>query len=269
MKTNISIHVTSKCTLNCEYCSSGIPYHTDHRNFPAAEVIGQVKKILELYTAAGVDIEHLDLLGGEPLLHPELTGIIDGIWEYHHVFRELRILTNGTLLPPDSLLKTIRGKAVPFFMIISDYGSLSPRAAQVCELLEEYGLNYRVDRYHDEGQYFGGWVSYGLDGIVTGTAEERYRSCVFHNSGTTQAFCGRLYPCVKSLSLHAAGREEIPAEDYIDLRDPFEENVKKLSSFMVRETPYAACEHCTGLCADAVRYPAARQAAGISKEKRI
>lgn len=259
MNTNISVLITSQCTLNCKYCSSGIPYHKERRHIPAEKVLGQIEKILALYTAADIYIEHLDLLGGEPLLHPELADIIDGVCQHRDVFHELRILTNGTLLPQKALIETIKRKDIPFLMIVSDYGALSPKAAQVCGTLETYGLPYRVDRYHDDGQYFGGWVSYGQDGILTGTAEQRYQGCAFRDSGTVEAFQECLYPCVKNLALHATGRSELPAEDYIDLRDDFDGNVKKLLSFTTRTAPYAACETCTGLCANALRYPAAEQ----------
>ena len=259
MKTNVSVLITSYCTLNCKYCSSGIPYHKERRHIPSENVTEQIEKVLALYTAADIYIEHLDLLGGEPLLHPELMDIVGQICRFRDIFHELRILTNGTLLPPKGLLETIKCKNVPFLMIVSDYGKLSPKVTQVCEILETHGLNYRVDRYHDSGQYFGGWVSYGQDGIFTGTVETRYQECAFHHSGTAEVFQECLYPCVRNLAMHATGRSDIPAEDYINLWDDFEENVKKLYGFIKRTAPYTACEDCTGLCANALRYPAAEQ----------
>lgn len=220
------------------------------------EWIGQ---ILALYSAAEINVEHLDLLGGEPLLHSELQGIVEGVCRWRDVFHELRILTNGTIVPEDALLDTILRREIPFLMIVSDYGSLSPRSAEVRKRVEDHGLRCRVDRYHDSGQYFGGWVSYGQDGIVEGTTEERYRGCAFCRSGTVEGFRDRLYPCVRNLALDSTGRVEIPTGDRVDLRDGFAENVRKLRDFMTRQTPYVACEHCTGLCENAIRYPAAIQ----------
>lgn len=260
MNTNISVLITSKCTLNCEYCSSGLPYQTKREHLPVEQLMEQVEQILALYSAAGIYVEHLDLLGGEPLLHPQLADIVDTVCRRGEMFHELRILTNGTVLPEEELLETISRQTVPFLMILSDYGSLSPRTAEVCGRLEAHGLRYRVDRYHGSGQYFDGWVSYGQDGIVEGTAEERYRNCAFFQSGTAESFQDRLYPCVRALALDSTGRAEIPAEDYIDLRDAFGENVRKLRSFTTRETPYQTCVRCTGLCENAIRYPAAKQA---------
>lgn len=265
LNTNISILITSKCTLNCEYCSSGIPYHTCRKDIPSAEIVDQIQKILTLYIDAGVYIEHLDFLGGEPLLHPDFNNIhsdiIEKICKFSDSFHEMRILTNGTLLPKEELLQTIKAanEKMNFLMIISDYGSLSPKTDEICELLKKYGLNFRVDRYSGDSQYFGGWVSYGQDGIVSGTTEERYQECAFYQSGVAEVFDGLLFPCPRALALHITGRSILPEAEYINLHDEHTENVKKLSAFLIREVPYAACKNCTGLCKGATRYPAATQ----------
>ena len=43
------------------------------------------------------------------------------------------------------------------------------------------------------------------------------------------------------------------------MRHGFTEYLRNLHDFMTRQIPYAACEHCTGLCENAIRYPAAIQ----------
>ena len=161
MNTNISALITSRCTLNCAYCSSGIPYHKKREDIPAEQLVERIGQILALYSAAEINVEHLDLVGGEPLLHSELPGIVEGVCRWRDVFHELRILTNGTIVPEDALLDTILRQEIPFLMIVSDYGVLSPRSVEVSRRVEDHGLRCRVDRYHDSGQYFGGWVSYG------------------------------------------------------------------------------------------------------------
>ena len=261
LNTNISVLITSKCTLNCEFCSSGIPYHTKQRHIPVEEVVLQVKQALDIYKNAGVYVTHLDLLGGEPLLHPELLDIIRGVYQYRDMFHELRILTNGTLIPDETLLKGIQklDQTMKVFFIVSNYGQLSARFDRICALLEERGINYRVDEYSGDDQYFGGWVSYGQDGIVQGTTEARFRGCAFCHSGVAEIFDGKLFPCVRTLALHTTGREVLPEDEYIVLQDSLEINTKKLSSFMKREVPFSCCEHCTGLNKSAKRYPAARQ----------
>lgn len=264
LNTNISVLISSKCTLNCEYCSVGMPYHAERRHIALNRVIDQIEKTIALYVQAGIAVTHLDLLGGEPLLHPELIQIIDGIYKYKDTFHELRILTNGTVMPTAELLQAIKKKSaeMPFLMIISDYGSLSPKTDEICGMLKEFGLKYRIDHYNGEEQYFDGWVSYGQDGMVSGTAKERYQECAFYQSGTVEVFDGLLFPCVRALALHTTGRVILRKDEYIDIYEPQEKNVEKLSGFINREAPYAVCGNCSGLCQSAIRYPAAKQMKG-------
>ncbi|MCI8650075.1 MAG: radical SAM protein [Anaerotruncus sp.] len=267
LDTNISVLITSKCTLNCEYCSVGVPYHTAGKHIPMSEVLEQVQEILALYTAAEIPIKHLDLLGGEPLLHPELTELIKAIYPYRAIFHELRILTNGTILPSEELLQTLKSlkNEMAFQMIVADYGKFSPKNAEICRLLEQYGILYRVDCYNGDNQYWDGWVSYGQDGILQDTAAQRFRECAFYHSGTAEVFDGLLFPCVRALALHTTNRIMLPETEYINLQEKRSVNRLKLLSYFTQEQPYSVCAGCSGLCARARRYPAAKQ---LTREER-
>ena len=66
-KINIALAVTKKCNRNCKFCYLE---RTDE-HFLFQDII----KILDK-----LQLEHVSITGGEPLLHPELFQIID--WFY-------------------------------------------------------------------------------------------------------------------------------------------------------------------------------------------
>ncbi|MGD0838927.1 MAG: radical SAM protein [Polyangia bacterium] len=85
------INVTWQCNLSCAYCSE---HDNAKGHVPFADVIARIDKCKEL------DVLHTDLIGGEPLLHPEIVELV------RHVRARgmtTGMTTNGFLLTPDRL----------------------------------------------------------------------------------------------------------------------------------------------------------------------
>ena len=265
LKTNISVMLTTKCTLNCRFCSLGIPYYNKPVFFPKDFLLENIKRLLVIYDESGINIAHIDLLGGEPLLHPDLEGVLKGLCTFDCALREVRILTNSTIAPTIALLESIKNvqEKMRFLFILADYGELSVYLMEWVHRLEEFDIAYRIDSYTGDKQYFGGWVSYGADGSVgEKRTQERYDECAFCHSGVTEVCGSFAYPCTKALALMATGRKQLLSEEYIDLNDEMTVNIQKMKAFISRRDAYAICEECTGLSDAAVRYPAAEQMRG-------
>lgn len=259
LNPNLSVLITTKCTLNCKYCSSGIPYYKKRKNIPSAEIIKSVNSALNLYTGG---VPHLDFLGGEPLLHPELSEIISGMLPFQKKFSEIRILTNSTLLPNERLIQTVKeaeAQDVRVLFILGNYGKLSVQYERLAAMLDEQKISYRTDLYSGEHQYFSGWVSYGQDALPVENIEQVYSDCGFCRSGVLELFDGKVYPCVRLLALHATGRIFLPKDEYIDLSDEANYNREKFISYKTRSASYSGCKMCSGLGKSSKRYPAAEQ----------
>jgi MoaA/NifB/PqqE/SkfB family radical SAM enzyme len=88
------VHLADHCNLNCKGCDNFSPvapkYFLEKETFE--------KDCARLSELSGGKLEDICLLGGEPLLHPEITGIIK-IARKHFPDTEISILTNGLLLP--------------------------------------------------------------------------------------------------------------------------------------------------------------------------
>jgi MoaA/NifB/PqqE/SkfB family radical SAM enzyme len=87
------LNVTYKCNLDCAYCSE---YDNSKGHVPYEDLVARINKVKELGAL------HADLIGGEPLLHPDLTRAMG-----HIVSRGMTtgMTTNAFLLTEDKLLE--------------------------------------------------------------------------------------------------------------------------------------------------------------------
>jgi MoaA/NifB/PqqE/SkfB family radical SAM enzyme len=85
------LNITWKCNLDCAYCSE---YDNAKDHVPYEELTRRIDKIQELGTL------HCDLIGGEPLLHPDLARLMT-----HVTTRGMTtgMTTNGFLLTEEKL----------------------------------------------------------------------------------------------------------------------------------------------------------------------
>lgn len=72
---DLRVSLTDKCNLRCTYCMP-----SEHMQWlPKAELLSveELLRVISIAVAAG--IEEVRLTGGEPLLHPQIVDIVDGI----------------------------------------------------------------------------------------------------------------------------------------------------------------------------------------------
>lgn len=131
------------CSLRCVNCCESVPFQAKGKGFvPMEEVLGDLDRIAR----ACQYLERIEMIGGEPFLHPEFAGIVRGILGLANV-GYLTIFTNGTVVPSDDLCEAVAHERVLLF--ISDYSRvLSP--AQITRFettrrkLEAAGVNLQV-----------------------------------------------------------------------------------------------------------------------------
>ena len=87
----LEIHIAEHCNLKCFHCCTNSPYNKK-RLLTLREVEKACNQLAKYFQA-----DVFKLLGGEPLLHPQLIQIID-IAKASGVSENIRIVTNGLLL---------------------------------------------------------------------------------------------------------------------------------------------------------------------------
>ncbi len=150
----MNLIVTDRCSLKCKDCIMFSTYFTKPEHQALEELKNDVDLVFDTYSY----IENYQMVGGEPLIYPELENIIEYVGEnYRGSIGDFLITTNGTILPPDSFFE----KCARYDMTIrlSDY-SLSANffkkqmIEELVNKLQQYGVNYEMfgtGVWHDFG----------------------------------------------------------------------------------------------------------------------
>lgn len=133
----LETHVADTCNLKCRGCMhfSNIAIHP---NYPDLQKFEQdFKRLSELFR----NIFIIRLMGGEPLLNPELGSYIKIARQYFPA-AELRIVTNGLLIPrqPDNLWEVMRSCHAA--MDISPYPPTMEKIEELTKKLDKEGIPY-------------------------------------------------------------------------------------------------------------------------------
>ena len=135
----LQIRVVNHCNLNCRYCGSCCNSKEDQAYVDICKFTSYVKRIKELFPS----IKTIKVLGGEPLLHPDLIEIIRLLrGSYPQSYME--IATNGILLLNMSMdnIKCVSELNVTFH--ITEYETVTPIIGDIKKKLDENNVKYYV-----------------------------------------------------------------------------------------------------------------------------
>jgi organic radical activating enzyme len=245
----LELNVVENCNLSCRSCSHLSPVLSKHR-IDAGSVEQTLALLSRHYHATW-----LKVVGGEPLLHPDLisivhevrrTGVVDGVY----------LVTNGVLLPR---------KDVDFWrefdwVEVSLYPgkSLSEEEQATCEAYaREAGTKLTFRRRHNFR------TSYS----EIGTSDARltraiYRTCgVAHDWRCHTVAGGRFYKCPQSYFLPQvldgcagdADADSIPIDESEHLG-------QKLLAFLESREPLETCRHCLGTAGKEIAHTQVKRA---------
>lgn len=98
----LSIITTNKCQMKCSYCINSETDQSSDLNVDIA--VTNIQKLTERY-----NIKEAILLGGEPLLHPNLFELIKKLRQNTNL-KFIRLTTNGILLNDENFIKKLVDK---------------------------------------------------------------------------------------------------------------------------------------------------------------
>ena len=259
-KTNLTILLTSRCTLKCKLCATYAPQNKKPCHYDSKIIMASVDK----YFASMGDVCLFTLSGGEPLLHPDLVRMVQHFKQYASRMEKFEIITNGTIVPSEALLLAL--KEIPNVdVMIDDYGkNISKKVDDVVMAFEKYGIRYRRRKYYGEDAHAGGWLDISDFSDKGRTEEENtelFHKCMYTTTFSRHFFIidGKAYMCyVNHRLLDDINEREDEHVDFCDENLQLSDIKEKLYSLRDRNH-LSVCARCNGFCTDGKRYTPAEQ----------
>lgn len=263
----LAFHITTRCTLNCAYCGTLMPEFKKRglsKHIALEQIKEEIRAVFEIYDF----IEDVTISGGEPLMHPELDEIINYCLSFRKQYKNLRIFTNGTIVPKDSLVDLIVENRNTLSLVIDDYGpTLSKQVTKIVNIMEQYGIHVRVNCYHGNEQHCGGWIDYGSPSTYRNYSAE-YVQSMYQNCHVAQYRCigvfnGKMTNCCWAVFGNELGYMPLPSGEnqlinLLDCSVSIEKKKEIASNF--GKNPLWACQYCNGFDVEnSKRYPAGVQ----------
>ena len=228
-------NITKHCNLNCKGCDHFAPVAEPEFLVPE-EYTQDVNRLSELFHG---DAERIVILGGEPLLHPEIVRFLEPT---RRAFPQapIWIATNGTLVErmPETFWEACRdnriGILATHYPISIDYDALG-------KFVRAKSVDYQFVGSSEAGRTL--W-KFPLDLTGTQNPQESFDACRNANTCLTLEH-GRLYTCSiapnVSVFNRAFGQQlQLTEEDGIDIYKA--ENGQEILEAMARPMPF--CRYC-------------------------
>lgn len=130
----LSIHLTEHCNLNCQMCDNFSPL-AQKEFIDLNKLKNDLKRLAEL---SATQIDTIELLGGEPLLHPDITASF-AIVRSFFPRSSIRLITNGILLPQMKENFWIAAKKYEIVLAITKY-PINTDMLEINRLIKKYQL---------------------------------------------------------------------------------------------------------------------------------
>jgi len=249
------IPVTLRCNLRCELCAECAPYY-QHPYHPELQ---ELEDQIDLLFSIADRIDMFDITGGEPLLQKNLPHFVKYLHSrYSKRIGKLRLTTNGTMLPKETLLASLQQWDNRVYVIVDHY-SVSSKFQEAAKLLESVGIPYEV-RDYSENLHCDGWVDYGDFSKKHEPVEAKklFDNCMVTKLNFfTCLVDGKLFPCARARLLYEQGI----TWDCLDLKAFYSSVNAGRTALMefLNKTSLDSCAYCNGLCENSPRFTPAIQ----------
>jgi cyclic pyranopterin phosphate synthase len=250
------LDIVHHCNLSCRACTHLSPWAAKYFVDPD-QVVSDLSVLAKYCHLKGVG-----LLGGEPLLHPDLLGVIDAIRK-SGIIERIAVVTNGVLLwrMPEAFWRSVD------VVVISLYPGyeISVEELKVYQQrAREHGVDLRL-KYQD---------SFRESHSALGTTDARLVRRIYSTCKTARVWrChtlidGYFYRCPRSAFipryLHSSPWPNVAIDGLkVEHRGTFGDD---LLNFLSRETPLESCRYCLGTVGK--RFAQTQESRGVSRTLR-
>lgn len=229
---SLEVHVADHCNLRCKNCTM-MANLVEHPVFPDFE------ETMEGVRKARTFFDHVKIfriLGGEPLLNPELEKYIDSIREIYP-YTDLRLVTNGCLIPAASrsLFECLRRNRVNLY--ISYYKISADYMEEVHAILNQWEISHYITKTVTSFQKV-----YNLAGDTD--RDFSFESCIWRKHGCETLKGHEISVCFVPTVIHYLREHfhlDIPDDGRLDLFQPGL-TTQEIRDFLSH--PFETCRFC-------------------------
>lgn len=227
----IEIHAAEHCNLNCKNCSMfcGLVETCD---FPCYQEFEEGIKQLKNFFP---HIKKFRIIGGEPLLNPELDKYIRLIRNVYP-YTDIRLISNGILVTKmsDQLIQTIIDNDVTF--IVTQYISLKHSIDEINRFLSKTGIRYIVTEAVLEFQKI-------YNALGDSDIDENFYRCHWKGSCATM-YGTKIATCYVPFVIHYFSDKFNLAIEETGKIDLMEEGLTAQEIIKRMHTPFDMCRYC-------------------------
>lgn len=227
----MEIHAAEHCNLNCKNCSMfcGLVETCD---FPCYQEFEEGIKQLKNFFP---HIKKFRIIGGEPLLNPELDKYIRLIRNVYP-YTDIRLISNGILVTKmsDQLIQTIIDNDVTF--IVTQYISLKHSIDEINRFLSKTGIRYIVTEAVLEFQKI-------YNALGDFDIDENFYRCHWKGSCATM-YGTKIATCYVPFVIHYLSDKFNLAIEETGKIDLMEEGLTAQEIIKRMHTPFDMCRYC-------------------------
>ena len=236
----VSFLVTTMCNLDCKGCLNFTHFNKNKRHYD----LERLKSDIDLLFKKVNYIGYLHLSGGEPFLHPHLEVLIEYIdSNYKHQIGILGTTTNGTIIPKESLCKTLKKADIRVW--IDDYRENVPLAKEKFEKVKKQLEDFDVCCISNQTDQ---WLD--IQNTDTELDEKKLRNrCEACDVPFVSVKDHKIYGCNYCDYAWEAGISEGNENDYLDLEQISEGEKAQITEFIMGYSDngyYTFCKNCSG-----------------------
>lgn len=230
------LNIIDHCNLTCLGCSHFSPI-AENRIWPLETVRSDLKRMSEL---TSLRVDEIHILGGEPLLHPDLDEILRTA---RRAFPNsvISIISNGLLLPEmdEAFWETCNRERITVevtkYPINIDYDN-------IIQMTKEKGVAFKFHSY--TGKAIKRLYKVPLDITGRQDPEASFLNCTLANRWIA-LMDGKMYTCQTAPNVHHFNRKfgtdmELEYGDCIDIHKV--KNIDEILSFLAAPKPF--CKYC-------------------------
>lgn len=212
------------CSLKCKDCCENVPYYKNPVFSEYETIISDCEKI----AASCEFIRYIELIGGEPFLHPEFQRVLEGLLQIENV-GYIKVFTNGTVVPCETILKILENNRI--VVNLSNYtsqatGKLLENIYTTMDKFKEHNIRY----VYSESKEWTDWGDFHDRGRIEQELEYNFSHCFIANCH--RVFQGILYRCPRQYAGIQRGLMRYTEGQYVDLNNcDYDALAQKLDAF--------------------------------------